>query len=564
MKEAAVSLIPKDFDNSPPNYYCTWQLMEWVPGNTENANLTIRDVLTDERLFGENGLAKTMYPKIRNQLIFLVDDGWEVADSANGTLKEEVWFKPYLGSGQLHPSKFPGYGNTPAERLKTLADKIKAEGWKGAGIWISPKVAYAGDVIGREKGFLEYFKIRLEWSKYAGIAYWKIDWGDYDFSDKYRKKLGKLKDEIYPELILENSQVRSPFNAKGQERGIYLAFHRYRLAYSDVLRTYDVTYQLATPTTLSRVAALLTHLRKIHDNVPGYINAEDELYLCSGLGLAMGIMRFPVPNGFADNAPPFTGGLFPSPKPVSRKLDEVERAIRWQRIAPAYSCKYGFTKISEKVLTDNWRYAQNEDIITQGAPQTVARGIELPKVTPAPGCLEPYVVASKNPSGAVSIAALGRVTAEKGSQKASADVTLNIGKNTGKIGVFGYYNSLTIETESNIENKRIFACDLLDDNAYDITEDIKLSAHKITIDGALIDKIGLMKASENDVSEPGLIIQIGDAAGFEKTELEESVPKTSEWFYTYTFLKGAAAKFHIANKRRIHKSKIREFDRSQR
>ncbi len=561
MKKADVSLIPNNFDNSPPNYYCTWQLMEWVPGNTENSNLKIRDVLTDERLFGDNGLAKTMYPEIRSQLIFLVDDGWEVADSANGTLMEEVWFKPYLGSGQLHESKFPGYGDTQAKRLKTLADKIKAEGWKGAGIWISPKVAYAGDVVGREKGFLNYFKIRLEWSKYAGIDYWKIDWGDYDFSDKYRKKLGKLKDEIYPELVLESSQVRSPFNAKGEERGIYLAFHRYRLAYSDVLRTYDVTYQLATPTTLSRVAALLTHLRKIHDNVPGYINAEDELYLCSGLGLAMGIMRFPVPQGLTDNAPPYVGGLFPSPKPISQKLDEVDRAIRWQRIAPAYSCKYGVTKVSEKVLTDNWRFGENEDIVTQGAPQVVARGIALPNVTPAAGCLEPYIVASKNPNGAVTIASLGRVTTEKGYQKASADVTLNIGKNTGKIGVFGFFNSLTIETESIIENKLVFACDLLDDNAYDITDDVKISAHKIIIDGTLIEQIGLMKASENDVSEPGLVLQIGDAAEFEKAVLEESIPKASEWFYTFIFLKGAAAKFHIANKRRIHLKKIREFDR---
>ncbi|MEI6578341.1 MAG: hypothetical protein WCN92_02625 [Eubacteriales bacterium] len=54
MKKADTSLIPNNFDNSPPNYYCTWQLMERVPGNTENSNLKIRDVLTDERLFGEN------------------------------------------------------------------------------------------------------------------------------------------------------------------------------------------------------------------------------------------------------------------------------------------------------------------------------------------------------------------------------------------------------------------------------------------------------------------------------------------------------------------------------
>ena len=39
----------------------------------------------------------------------------------------------------------------------------------------------------------------MEWSKYAGISYWKIDGGN-DGGNYYSFK---VKEEIYPELVLE-------------------------------------------------------------------------------------------------------------------------------------------------------------------------------------------------------------------------------------------------------------------------------------------------------------------------------------------------------------------------
>ena len=48
--------------------------------------------------------------------------------------------------------------------------------------------------------------------------------------------------------------------------------------------------------------------------------------------------------------------------------------------------------------------------------------------------------------------------------------------------------------------------DLADDCSYDITEDISIQDHQITIPGNLISKIGTSAQPEGDTSEPGVLI----------------------------------------------------------
>ena len=180
------------------NYYSTLRYAEWLSANLNhvgrrNSPITARDLLCNEYLFGVNGIAVTSHPKVRRHLYFLIDDGWDIRSSLGKTLPEDVYCKPYHGSQELDEVKFPGYGDTPRERLKTLADKVKAFGWKGLGLFITPNVAWGETVIGREDTAEAYFKIRLAWSKYAGVKYWKIDWGTLDMSDSFRKKLMKWK-----------------------------------------------------------------------------------------------------------------------------------------------------------------------------------------------------------------------------------------------------------------------------------------------------------------------------------------------------------------------------------
>ncbi|MCL2299753.1 MAG: hypothetical protein FWC27_06355 [Firmicutes bacterium] len=199
------------------NYFCTWHLMYWLPAHCDAPGLQTRDVLCDALLFGENGIAVRHYPQVRKDLFLLLDDGWDVRSSQGGTLPEDVWFKPYIGSCNLSEEKFPGYGSNPAERLKTLVDKVKSLGWKGLGVWISPTVSYAPVVEGSGGSFENFWRTRMEWSKFAGVSYWKVDWGDYDMSDRHRKLLSALKEEIYPALIVEHAYNRRAYNKGGEE-----------------------------------------------------------------------------------------------------------------------------------------------------------------------------------------------------------------------------------------------------------------------------------------------------------------------------------------------------------
>jgi len=69
-----------------PNYFCTWHLMYWFPDNGGVPNLQTRDVLCDELLFGENGIAARHYPEVRKDLYLLLDDGWDVKSSHGSAL----------------------------------------------------------------------------------------------------------------------------------------------------------------------------------------------------------------------------------------------------------------------------------------------------------------------------------------------------------------------------------------------------------------------------------------------------------------------------------------------
>jgi len=538
--------------------------MYWLPNHCSIQGLQTRDILCDELLFGENGIAVKAYPQVRKDLFLLLDDGWDVGSSRGGTLPESVWFRPYIGSCQLSEEKFPGYGDTPPERLKTLVDKVKSLGWKGLGVWISPSISYGNDVIGRNKSFWEFWRIRMEWSKYAGIAYWKVDWGEYDMSDRHRKILSKLKDKIYPELIMEHALMRFPYNSRnGEESRKALAAQRYRLSYSDVLRTYDVTFALSIPTTLSRVAALLSHPVKIKPGCMGLINAEDELYLSAALGLTFGVMRHGIGDNATNSGPnwAFGGeGRFPETRPARRQLDEVLRAVRWQTgFAPAFQAEIGDTYISPERGEDSWNFTPDETWqknlcrgkeTTQRAPLVISRNDPPPEVTP---CDEtpPYIVTSRNPSGALSIATLGRVTPERGYYSPKADVRWKLGGNSGVIGIFGHYKSLALVFDQALEGKRVYAKDLIEDNFTDITDEIQISGNTLILDGAWIEQTGMRRNHPGDFSEPGLALRIGEPADFMPTPVNAAKIKRPGFNWLYIALVNIAAAGKTFGQRRV-------------
>ncbi|CAN5572676.1 hypothetical protein BH10BAC3_BH10BAC3_16920 [soil metagenome] len=519
LASSTTNLVPETVGNTP-SYWCTWSAQNFA---TDSLSLVSSIGLGDHRIFSDNlteeavfknpGWQQYIPQSIRKDLFLVFDVGWDIP---GGTVKDKSKF--ILGTLNVATDKFPGMTGTPAERLKKLNELTRSFGWKGAGLWIAAQTEMdsrgAKDISDEEvEG---YFRERARWCKVAGIDYWKVDYGSRGGSNEFRQMLTRVAAEEAPELLVENGRGSGPLNDEecpwdtknfhGQGRylswddGAILKKAVSLLQFSDVLRTYDVTAQLSIATTIDRVAQILAQIKT---PVPskGIINCEDEMYVGAALGCAVGIMRHPLFISVKGNDY--------NPLKVNRSMDEVTRAVRWQRIAPAFKAGQVGTLLDTAILKDTWFFRKGDSWAAwmigktgmQAAPAIVARGLALPVVK---GKSVPYVLASKNPNGAVTIATLQRVDAKRNFYFPHAAITLAIG-DADNVGIFGEYQSLTLQHNSN-KPMKIWAQDLAGNNAIDITDLVKQSSNKITLSGLLLQKLGTMQATKGDVSEPGLLL----------------------------------------------------------
>jgi hypothetical protein len=140
------------------------------------------------------------------------------------------------------------------------------------------------------------------------------------------------------------------------------------------------------------------------------------------------------------------------------------------------------------------------------APAVITRGLDKPMVTlKGSDTLKPYILASKYPNGAIAIASIGR-TIGRQYLTPRADVVLKVTDIRNPFGIFGHYNSLTLEVEKPTAFTRILAQDLAGNKATDITTQVIRKGNKFIIPGNIIDKVGLSAASKGDKSEPGLVL----------------------------------------------------------
>ena len=465
------SLVPLT-PNTSPDYFCTWNIQGYYSSYATGA--AQKDAVQESQLFGRgqygNWLAQ--YPKIRGDLYFLMDEGWDLPD-------EQI---------RVLPNRFPSYATgTQPENFQKLSDAVKKSGWRGLGLWMRSDAKTD-----------DFWTERLRWMQSSGIAYWKVDYGDNSRDETWRHHLSDLGRGLAPSLTIETALVP------------------HSIAWADAYRTYDVDALLSIPQTLSRVAGQLQF--KAEPPAKGLINCEDELYLGAALGCAYGVMR----HSFVGNLPSGRQDfVFP---PLTRDLklcaDEVVRSVRWHRIAPAFAVGAGAAAISSDQLTDNWQFQENESWhigagqnVSETAPATVARGLALPQVTLAAGTVKPFVVASRNPNGAVAIATLGRTLCPTPTDRQwitgeVVDVALQVGHNSGSIGIFGRYHSLTLAFDKPLTKQRIIAQDLAGESPQDITRQVRIEGNHITIPGAVIERIGRGAATPGDKSEPGLVLVI--------------------------------------------------------
>src|SRR5262245_21506497 len=192
------NLIPTQ-PGSTPSYWCTWGTQnlgrdDGTPMKAEQFEgdegaLLARNCLKADTLFGANGWAVQLYPAIRSDLYFILDDGWDVPYNVDAG--KERW---RFGSLILSEERFPDFGGTPAARLATINQRLKALGWRGAGLWIAAQAFGEG----RDQQTLDmqaqqsYWRERLEWSRQAQIEYWKVDWGLHTHDLDFRRMLTDL------------------------------------------------------------------------------------------------------------------------------------------------------------------------------------------------------------------------------------------------------------------------------------------------------------------------------------------------------------------------------------
>jgi len=486
------NLVP-DQPSSAPNYWCTWAVQNYMYGHGlpnldprvlegDSGSKLAHDAMNERVLFGENGWADTLFPSIRSDLYLLLDDGWQSGGTA---------------SFELDTTKFPTFAGSSEARLRKLNTAIEKAGWRSTALWCrnTPGGDADQNLVNR--------------SQSAAIQYWKIDLGDPNFN------LVKLRDKAHVPLMLEHVHGEVPLNGDWKKDGRFGSQSRDSkriqiLRHTDVYRTYDVTAILSLPTTLDRLAEMLKGAEG-DSEIHGLINVEDEVYVAAALGCTMGIMRHPLTGLRTGNDIDL---FFNGPRQPKKRMDEVARAIRWQRIAPPFSPGIGSVKVSDEILTDEWTFEpgqtwQSEIVgatVRQGAPACIARNLDLPEVI-AKG-EKPFVWAARFPNGAVAIAAQERTHVAKGWFMPSAKITLSVADAPGPFGIFGNFDELTLKFDRLLIGKRIFAQDLTADEARDITNLVQIRETSLQIPGQIIRQVGLQNATPNDLSSPGMVVAI--------------------------------------------------------
>ena len=485
----APNLVP-DTPSAAPDYLCTWNLQCYR--SSQEGSEKNRAEMREDNFFGDapyQGWA-SFYHSIREDLFLVLDDSWDLPVDRN-----ERDGNPYFGTTRLDATRFPSFTGEPAERLKALSDRFKSMGWKGLGGWICAEKALTDEDVPEDV----YWRERLQEAQAAGIRYWKVDWGRNQWDYAWRKQLTDWGRIYAPDLIIEHAM--NP------------AF----IGFSDTYRTYDVENITAQTVTIDRVAQYLPYAAEAP--AKGIINCEDEPYIAAGLGCAIGIMRHPfvgaLPSGRADIGFPESG------RNLKCRLDEVARGVRWHRIALPFGSDGVSFSVDSTILHDGWEYRTDEswiwhedgDTVRVSAPARVSRGMPLPKVESADPS-RPFVLATRYPEGAVAVATVGRSLGREYVLR-EVPVEIEVPSPDAPVGIFGRYESLTLQYPAAVGKVRVWAQDLLSREAVDITARVRVDGSRLVIPGSVIAEIGLFAATQGDVSDPGLVLVLGGPDGRE-------------------------------------------------
>lgn len=518
---------------APPNYWCTWDTQAKTLGAHlksgkvefagDQGRPGVRDNLNERVLFGPDGWARTLYAKSRPDLFLVLDDGWDVPYGAQPWKPVEMihLFSSLVPDGR----RFPSLEGTEGAKLKALNDRIRGCGWRGTGLWVACQGS--GDQTRAEvdsPALAEQLKRKLGWCAEAGIGYWKVDWGIHNRHIGFRHLMSELKAKYHPDLVIEHCRgfdnalngrlgtgklADGTVDLTGETGRVYgnalyeKATDQTReiLTFADTFRTYDVTEPLTTATSIDR--GLWAVALADESSSKCVVNIEDEAYVSSCLGLAIGAMRaacWPKP-GYA------------TPRDRGVRTAEIDRAVLWQRLAPAFGSDRGVRiRASAETVSETMRFEKDTTwweavfgrTVTQTSSARVTRGLPLPEVKPR-GAERPFVLASRNPNGTVTVGVLPHITPGRGYHTPEADVALDADLTGAPLGVFGSPASLTLRCA---KRGRVRAGDMLGGEAEDVTSACVFAEGGVTVPGAVFARIGRRMNPAGDVSEPGTVLTL--------------------------------------------------------
>lgn len=473
------------------NYLCTWDLQEHVArklGLRGQGCSEQRDALDEKTLFGDLSLYHIYPAQFRPGLYLLLDDGWDVP---YGTAKLPKTGIEVFGSVEPDAEKFASFGKTPEERLTNLSRRVRELGYAGLGLWIAPQrtldESENPDFV-RDRA---YWEEKAAMCRRAGIRYWKVDWGRRCDTAGYREMMTECVRKCAPGLYIEHAVPTQPYERveAGSEKA---AAMRDRLAVSDFFRTYDVAKPFDDIATLNRLDVLLSGLDGITPapGSLGNVNVEVCAYIGAALGFHLGIMYHDT---------------------------ETEAALRWQRLSPPFSAFSGKYHRSETALTDSyyfdsdplWWLPAAKQTATFSTPAVMTRNTPLPTVD-SNGAPAAHILASLNPAtGAYAIASVCRVIDPNPRIIAADRVTAYPAEPTAPVGVFGYFERLTLTYPQPLPaGIRVFAQCLAGGDATDITGEVQIDGSSISLDGKTLRDYGKNTHDYHETYTPSLLLML--------------------------------------------------------
>lgn len=198
------------------------------------------------------------------------------------------------------------------------------------------------------------------------------------------------------------------------------------------------------------------------------------------------------------------------PQRLSRKTTEIQRAVRWQYLAPPFPIRAAKAYISEETVSSRHHFGSAETWmedyiykeIMQACPSYVSRGLPLEHISY--DGRRPLLAASRHPNGAVAVAALSYLTSNGRYETPLCTVALPKVAAQAPVGIFGFFKGIEIEYTADMKGKRVYAQDLASNQAEDITACVKIQDNRLYVDGNILGRIGSM--AQSDESDPSLVI----------------------------------------------------------